>query len=496
MDPAPTRYVDRDGAALAYQVIGSGPVDVVYYMEINQHLDLCWTDPHLHQHYEHAATYSRTAMFQRRGLGLSDPIDYVPTIEQQADDILAVMDEIGMTRALIVGIVSNCGAPALVAARTPHRVSGLVLVNPMAQGIRSAPGLPEGWTAEEADRFLAGYGAAFEHWGSGQTVAMWDSVLDTSYNRRLLALMERCSASPATAAAFYDWVLTFDVRDILRSVQVPVRVIRNPTNAVADGAVRHAAELIPTATLHVLPETKPGASVGEGWVPVARHIEEAATGGEARVDADRFLGTVLFTDVVGSTDLLAKIGDARYRELRADHERQVRLQVETTGGRLVKVIGDGTLSVFDGPTAAVRAAESITESANGLGIAVRAGVHTGEIERAGPDIHGMSVHIGARVAAAAGPGEVLVSRTVHDLVLGSGLRFEPRGQQELKGIPGTWELFVLAGTAGARSEAIAGQPDIGALDRAALETARRAPALARTAVRIGNAWQRRRAGSH
>lgn len=496
MDPAPIRYVDREGAALAYQVVGTGGVDMVWYFELNMHLDLTWTDPHMHQLFEHQATYSRTAYLQRRGVALSDPISYSPSLEQQADDILAVMDEVGMRRAVLVGVLANCGVPALVAARQPDRVSGLVLVNPVAQGPATPSDELVGWTSDEAERFVAGYASAVEHWGSGESLGMWDPKVDSRFNRRLTAMLERCSATPAAAAAYWESIRALDIRDILRSVQVPTWVIRVPSNPVPDAAVAYVAELVTDATLHVVPLAKAGAAVGEAWAPINKVVEQAATGGEHRVDADRFLGTVLFTDIERSTELLAEIGDARYRELRDDHERQVRLQVERTGGRLLKVTGDGTLSVFEGPTAAVRAAQAVIEDAKELGIAIRAGVHTGELERAGPDVHGMTVHIGARVGAAARAGEVVVSRTVRDLVMGSGLRFIARGEQTLKGIPGAWELYALASASAPHGDAVNAALDIGALDRAALQTARRAPRVARTAVRVGNAWQRRRAGSH
>lgn len=493
MDAVPIRYLDREGAALAYQVVGSAPVDVVWYLEINQHLDLCWTDPSLHRIFEHGATYSRTAYLQRRGFGLSEPIKYAPSLEQQADDILAVMDDIGMQRALLVGHLSNCGAPALVAARSPNRVSGLVLVNPVAQGPGLALADLVGWTRAEVEAVVGGYASVYQNWGSGESIRMWDPVLDTPFNRRLGGVLERCSATPATAAAYADSIFGLDVSDVLRTVRVPTQVLRVPTNSMPDAAVAYVADLIPEATLHVLPVAKPGSSIGEAWGPIHEHIEVAATGEVHRLDADRFLGTVLFTDVVGSTALLAEIGDARYRELRDDHERQVRFAVEGAGGRLVKVIGDGTLSVFDGPATAVHAADAISESAAELGLRVRAGVHTGEIEPYGPDIHGMTVHIGARVAAAAGAGEVLVSRTVRDLVMGSGLRFVSRGEEALRGVPGTWELFSLSRSPAPDQELRQAPTNLRALDRAALQTARRAPRVMRAAVRVGNAWQRRRA---
>ncbi|MEY2478542.1 MAG: hypothetical protein QOG87_3857 [Actinomycetota bacterium] len=269
-------------------------------------------------------------------------------------------------------------------------------------------------------------------------------------------------------------------------------MVRLSGDPVPEAANRRVAELIPGATYVELPATLPGASIGEAWIPVIEQIEEASTGAQHSVEADRYLGTLLFTDVVSSTELVASIGDARYRELRGTHERQVRLEVERAGGRLVKVTGDGTFSVFDGTSRAVRCAETICREAEELGVQVRAGVHTGELERTGRDVTGLSVHIGARVGSAARPGEVLVSRAVHDLVAGSRLSFTSRGQQELKGVPGLWELFALDRA----GEQIANLPVEASMatpmDRTALQTARSAPRVMRTALRIGNAVQRRR----
>jgi class 3 adenylate cyclase len=269
-------------------------------------------------------------------------------------------------------------------------------------------------------------------------------------------------------------------------------VLYAPTSPEPEAVVRRVAELIPQASLHRLPPTPAGAAIGEAWIPVWLHVEEAATGARHSPDADRFLGTMLFTDVVGSTELLARIGDAEYRALRATHERHVRLEVERGGGRLISVTGDGTFSLFDGPSDAVRCADQIRKAAEELGISVRAGVHTGELERTGRDFTGLSVHIGARVGAMAMPNEVLVSRIVHDLVAGSGLAFVERGEHTLKGVPGTWHLYSLAA---------ADQPAIlptersleTPLDRIALRTARAAPRAMRAASRVGNALQRYRA---
>lgn len=321
---------------------------------------------------------------------------------------------------------------------------------------------------------------------------MWDSAQGTPYNRRLMGLLERSAATPAAARSYFEWALQQDVESVLPAIQAPTRVLSIPTNPLPLAAKRRVAELIPNATFSELPRTPAGASIGQAWVPVTDHIEEAATGRPHSVHADRYLGTVLFTDVVSSTELLTSVGDTTYRQMRSDHERMVRLAVETEGGRLMTVTGDGTLSVFDGPSAAVRAAEAICREAADAGMAVRAGIHTGELERDAVNVTGLTVHIGARVGSTAGPGEVLVSRTVHDLVAGSGLTFATKGEHELKGIAGSWELFALT-RAGEQPETVAREKSMQTpMDKMVLQTARTAPAFVRAAVRLGNAIERRR----
>ena len=492
MNPPETRYVDRDGAALAYQVIGHGPADVVAYLEITQHLDMMWTDPDIHRNFERAAGFSRVACFQRRGFGLSDSISYVPTIEQQADDVLAVMDAVGMQRATLGGVFATCAPLALVAARAPERVSGMVFYMPLAQGVQ-LPGDVVGWSAGAREAYLAYIGRVFANWGSGESLPVWDPVQATAFNTRLMAMLERSSATPAAAQAYFQWVGNLEISDVLRSVQVPTRVLYFPTGTRPEASVRYVAELLPRGTFHLLPATKPGASIGRTWEPFIDHVEEEVTGAPHDADADRFLGTVLFTDIVSSTELLAVLGDAEYRERRSDHEREIRVAVEDAGGRLVKVIGDGTLSVFDGPTKAVRCAQRISREAEAAGIAVRCGVHTGEIERDGMDVTGITIHLCARVQSAANPGEVLVSRTVHDLTVGSGLTFASRGEHELRGIPGRWELFVVTHAGEQQGTVVLDESLAKPLDRMALSGARRMPGLARAGMRIANAIERRRA---
>ena len=493
MDPPATQYVERDGAALAFQVVGDGPVDMVHLVEISQHLDLQWTDPDIHHNFEHISRFSRYVMFQRRGFGLSDQVPYVPTLEQQADDVIAVMDAVGMQHAILVGWFTSGSAMALVAAIAPERVDALVLVDPVAQGAE-ASGELHGWTTAEAGRAAETLRKSISAWGSGGLIDLFEPAMITGFNRRLMALLERSSATPAAARANYEWVGQLDIQDILTSVQAPTLVLRAFLAAWPEAAVRHVAELIPSSTYRVMPPTPPGTSIGRAVLPVLDELEEVATGVSPSADADRFLGTVLFTDVVSSTELLAKVGDTKYRQLRADHERLVRLAVDRAGGDLITVTGDGTLSVFDGPSAAVRCAETICDDAEEAGIAVRAGIHTGEIEREAMNVTGLTVHIGARVGAAADPGQVLVSRTVHDLVAGSGLTFASRGEHELKGVPGSWELFAVT-HAGDQPEDIPHQKSMQTpMDKLALQTARKAPGLMRAAVRLGNAIERRRAG--
>lgn len=494
MDPAPTRYVDREGAALAYQVFGQGPADVAHFYSAFQHLDLMLTDPDINHNVERMARFSRTAYFQRRGFGLSEQVSYVPTIEQQADDVIAIMDAVGMHRASLIGWLESCAAVALVAARAPERVDAVLLINPLAQGVVSE-GDPYGWTAESAHAFARNSRYAAAHWGSGSTLEVLAPSLDTPFNRRLMAMLERSSATPAAMKSHVEWQLRVDYRDLLPAVRAPTRVIFLPSVAVPEEAVRHVAELVPDGTFYAMPSNPPGTSIGQVALPLTDILEEVVTGATHSADSDRFLGTVLFTDVVSSTELLERVGDATYRQLRSDHERSVRHTVETGGGRLTTVTGDGTLSVFTSPTMAVRCAETICREAKSAGISVRAGIHTGEIEQDAMNVTGLTVHIGARVGAIAEPGEVLVSRTVRDLVAGSGLSFVSRGEHHLKGVSEAWELFAVT-HAGQQPEDLPTEASMQTpTDRLVLQAARRAPGLARAAVRLGNAIERRRANS-
>jgi class 3 adenylate cyclase/pimeloyl-ACP methyl ester carboxylesterase len=493
VDPVETQYVERDGSLLAYQVIGSGPAEILLHLEANGHLDLIWTDPHCHALYERVGPSCQLVVMQRRGFGLSDPISGCPTVEQQAEDVLAVLDAAGFRDATLAGAFSACAAIALAAATSPDRVRSLLLIQPFACGAPADMAVDRGWPVESIGPVAEAGRSAIRQWGAGRTLDLWDANIASTFNRRLMGLMERCSATPAAAVAHFEFLFGLDFADVFRAVGVPTRVLYVPGNFTPEPVVRRVAELIDGAEFVPLPVPKPGTSLGEAWIPIFDHMIEVGSGRPHPGDADRILGTVLFTDLVKSTELLNRIGDARYRDLRADHERQVRLAVEQHQGRLVNVIGDGTVSVFDRAADAVRCAEAICRDAAQQAVAVRSGVHTGELERTGMDVTGMTVHVGARIAALAGAGEVLVSRTVKDLLMGADLHFRPRGTRTLKGVPGRWDVYALAGATPRGTSDGPKERTMSPGDRVALRLAQRTPRLARGAVAVGNAWQRRRA---
>jgi class 3 adenylate cyclase len=492
VDPPPTQYVDRDGAALAFQVIGDGPQNTVVHLEIVHHLDLMWTDPHVHRNLEHLAQVSRTVIFQRRGFGLSDPVPYIPTLEQQAEDVLAVMDAAGMDQAHIYGMYSTVGPVAMVAACAPERVSALLLYIPYADGVPLGKGTPAGWTEAEAEDYSKIVNAMLDSWGSGLLARMWSEEGDSSYNRRLMGMLERSSATPAVARAHFEWLSEVDYTEVFRNVQVPTHIVRQETDRIPDAVVQRVADLVDGATYRTLPALERGASLGEGMAGVVAYFVDVMAGADERKETHRSLGTVLFTDIVGSTELLARLGDDGYADVRDAHERQVRLAVENADGRMLKSLGDGTLSIFDGLSRAVRCADEIRKEGSDLGIEVRAGLHIGEVDRAGTEVAGMTVHIAARVCAAAAPGEVLVSRTVRAILVGSGLDFIDHGEHELKGVPGRWQLYALADVRD--GEAVELEPSMQTMgDKAAVAAARRVPGAMRSMARLGNAMQRRRA---
>lgn len=492
MEPAETRYLQRESGALAYQVVGDSGADVVWLSEVNQHLDMAWTEPQMHHLYSRAAQYSRTVYFQQRGVGLSDPTPAHPTVEEQADDALAVMDAVGMRRATLVASFTTAGPAALVAARAPERVHGLVLVSPLVQGLATAAdGVPDGWTRAEVEEFVELWRGVFDAWGSGRSAAVSHPSFDTSYNRRLFALLERASASPARAQAFFEWAVAADARSVLPQVKAPARVLYTPGGTIPEGHVREVARLIPGATFRELPLPPVGSSIGEYFVPVYEEIAAVATGtAPERVDVR--MGAVLFTDLVASTELLARLGDTAYGELRSAHERRVRVAVDRYGGELQSVTGDGTLSLFSSTARALESALALVAEEQDNGLGMRVGVHTGELDQTHLSPTGMTVHVAARVMALAGAGQVLVSQASRDIAADDpDLAFAPAGTHVLKGVPGEWVLWSVTAAGGVPAVAVPPRPT--ASDRVVVAIARRAPRAARAVVRLGNAVQRRRA---
>ena len=489
--PPPTTYIQRRGKGFAYQAFGKGPRALVICLEVNVHPDLLWTDPIWTDGCAQAAEMSRVVIFQQAGLGLSEAIDRVPTLEEHASDIVAVMDEEGISSAVLFGTSWAAMGVALVAAQFPERVDALVLSVPMAQGWRhSSVGGIDGLAAGEADALAAVGKEVADSWGEGRTIELWDPVL-APRNRRVAAMLERSSASPAVAAAVYEAAMVADVRDVLPLVRAPTTVLRHASCGIPEGQPRLVADLIDGAIFHELPASHPRMSLGESYLPMLDHVLGVMAGKPQSVSDDRRLATILFTDVVSSTEFVVEHGDADWRALLDRHEDQIREHVEGAGGRLVKMIGDGSMSVFPGPAAAIRAAQRVRDDARALEIEVRAGVHTGECDRrAGGDISGLAVHIAARVGSAAGPGEVWVSRTVHDLVGGAGLQLTSKGVHTLKGVAQPWELFALDGE-DLDATRVEQQPSLMRVsDRLAVATARRAPGLLRGLNRMDNARRR------
>lgn len=443
------RYVKTpDGAHIAYQVFGSGPLDVVLVPGFASNVEYGWRLPPIARALSRMGGFARVIQFDRRGTGLSDRMDPAspPTLEARMDDIRAVMDAVGVERAALVGDADGATLCAVFAATHPSRVLAAVLHGSVARGLW-ARDYPWAWRPERWDEYLA---RVDTQWGS-QSLAdwyldwNWPGQHDVTFRREYASYL-RLSASPGAALAFEQLERDHDIRDVLGTIQVPVLVTHRVGDAVEPiECARHLAEHIPGARLLELPGAEHFLMLASDVDTLLDAIEgflESVRGEEQ--DFDRVLATVLFTDMVGSTETTTSVGDRAWGELVATHDQRVRTLLGRYRGREVDRAGDGFFAIFDGPARAVRCALSIGDALSPLGITVRAGVHTGEVVLDGADVRGIAVNIGARVAAAAGAGEVLVSSTVKDLVAGSGLRFESRGPHVLKGIPDEWELFAAA----------------------------------------------------
>jgi class 3 adenylate cyclase len=458
---------------IAYQIMGSGSSDLIISPGFVSHLDLLWSDPGYSHLIERLSSLARLILYDKPGTGLSDPIPYVPALEERTDDMGLLLDVVGSDQAVVLGVSEGGPAAAVFAATYPERTRTLMIYGSFA----TVPADLRETTRRTLDEVL-------EHWGDGNRLAEVFYPSATPLQRRFLGTFARAAASPAMARAVLDVVLSIDVSATLPLIQVPTLVLhRRGDSAIPVQAGRDMASGIPGARFVELS--------GIDHVPWAGDVDAVVdeisaflTGARPTRQPDRALATVLFTDIVNSTDTAARLGDREWRGVLERHDALATEQVHAHNGRVVKSLGDGTLAVFDGPARAVRCARALIEQVSDLGLGLRAGIHTGEVELMGDDVGGMAVHLGARVSAMAGADEVLVSSTVRDLVVGSELRFGEAGEHELKGVPGRWRLFRLEpeGLAPAALDPAAKHMKL--RDRAAVTLARRTPAATRLAGRI------------
>ena len=436
-----TKYAKSGDVHIAYQVIGDGPRDIVFVPGWVSHVERGWAFPAFAHLLERLASFSRLIIFDKRGTGLSDPVAAVPTLEERMADLSALMDEVGSERAILFGECEGVPLSVVFAAMHPERVDGLLLYGGMP-GVTVSADEPR-WI-DEAD----GLRNAVDNWGQGKTLELFaPSLAGNERDRLSMGEFERAAASPGMACALLQSLRDIDVGAAATSVHVPTLTLHRRDDYVPIEPARELARLIPGSRFVELEGSDHALTVGDTEAIVGE-VEEFVTGARRQPEPTRALLTVMFSDIVGSTRLAAELGDARWRKLLHEHNQIVRRQLEEHHGREIKTIGDGFLVTFDGPARAIWCARAITEAVRELNVQVRVGIHTGEAELLGDDIGGMAVHIGARVVALAGPDEVLVTRTVRDLVAGSGITFADRGAHELKGVPGEWDLLAVATDSG------------------------------------------------
>jgi class 3 adenylate cyclase len=446
-----TRYAKApDGAYIAYQVLGEGSIDLLWLEGERGNLEVMWEHPLVSGFYTKLARGCRLIRFDMRGTGLSDRGERSPTLEAQVDDARVVCDIVGSQRTAIAGHGWGCAAAAVFASTFPKRTTHLILAAAQARN-RWSPEYPWGFTDEEFARFRAALETGWGTDGYAAMVAAYASaslVEDRDY-LRWLAKVQRHWVGPSAAIAIEQQFYDSDITDVLRTVRVPTLIVARGWEMPEED--EYVAALIPHAALVRLP--------GDDWMmwagdqePVVDAIHTFLEAPSAAPDAERSLATLLFTDIVASTERAGELGDRAWGDLLKEHHAVVRSALRRYHGQEVDTAGDGFFATFDGPARAVRCAEDIIRSVENLGLRVRAGVHTGEVEVIDGKVGGIAVHIGARVGALAGPSEVLVSQTVKDLVAGSGLRFEDAGEHYLKGVEGSWRLFRVVDGSDAVSE--------------------------------------------
>jgi len=504
-----TSYAKCGDLSLAYQVFGAGPVELVFVPPFTSHVELFWTLPGFKANLDQLATFCRVLLFDKAGVGLSDPVPHVPTLDDRAAEIEAVMDAVGFGQAVLFALSDGGPAAMMFAATRPERTRALILYgtysftatlwdeidrDPAELRMRHLPEFGEDYmpSVEQITRLQEMCRAVLSAWGSGATLSI--GLPSASGLIRQLAMFERMSASPGMARASFEASFRQDVRAILPTITAPTLVIHareDPVVPVQSG--RYLADHIPGAR-YLEVEGVDAAPWFTEPDRILTGIEEFLTGSHAAPSpSHRALRTVLFTDIVASTARAAASGDQRWRAVLQRFGEITADLAERFGGTVVKSTGDGHLATFDGPTQAIRCAEALRADVETLGIQIRAGIHTGECELLDTDIGGLAVHIAARILGQAGAGEILVSRTVRDLVVGSGTGFEDRGSVELRGVPGTWQLLAVnrhGPPVGSAEAELASTPTPGPRtamrrsDRAVAVMARRTPWIVRGMARL------------
>lgn len=435
-----THYAKSGDVNIAYQISGQGPLDLVIVPGWISHLDMDWEDPTYPRYIKRLTQFCRVIRFDKRGTGLSDPDVGDFTLDDRMDDLRAVMDAAGSEQAAIMGASEGGILTLLYAASHPERVRAVILAGAYPRG-SAAPDYPQG--AEMASSFDWIEQHVRESWGDGSTLdRLWPAMKDIPEFRDYVGRYERASQSPKSGLVHLGWARDVDVRPAARALSVPCLVLHRTGDLLCPiSGGRWFAENIPGAQFVEQPGNEHLIELGDSSVFLDA-LEKFLTGNQsATVEVDRVLATVLFTDIVDSTNKLAKLGDRRWREILEQHYALLRDQIARYRGREIDTTGDGMLATFDGPARAIRCGMAMRDAVRRLGIEIRVGVHTGECEVRGEKIAGIAVHTGARIMAEAGASEVLVSSMVKDLVAGAGIDFTDRGQYSLKGIPGQWQLF-------------------------------------------------------
>jgi len=440
LDPSiiETRYAKSGSLNIAYQVFGQGLIDLVYIPGWTSNVEFMWTLPDNRGFLSRLASFARVVVLDRRGTGLSDPVENPPTLEERMDDVRAVMDAVGLRRAALFGISEGGPMAMLFAATYPNRVPALILYGTMARFSR-ADDYPQGYPPKASEKWLAQIEST---WGTGEmSRGIAPSRAGDEAFVRSMARFERMAMSPGTANKLFRLLTRLDVRHVLSAIRVPTLVLHRAGDLpITLGHAHYLAEHIPGAKYVELP--------GDDHVPwtgdpdaLLSEVREFLTGERVAAEADRVLTTILFCDIVASTQRAAELGDREWRATLARFYDVVDEKLALFGGRKIDTAGDGVFASFDGPARAVRCGASLCAAVQPLGLRVRAGVHTGECEVLGDKFSGIAVHVGARVAAAAEPCQVLVTSTVRELVVGSGIQFADVGVHTLRGVPDEWHLY-------------------------------------------------------